>query len=72
MRELHLEVIALDKDSGGHYGENFLIKTKEDFETQFKEFKEKVPFFRWYYEIVTDEILTDEEEALINELEEMF
>lgn len=72
MRNLHLEVLALDKDSSGHYGENMLIKSRDDFEQQFNAFKTRVPFCRWYYEILTDEVLSDEENEFINELEKIF
>lgn len=70
-RKLHLQVIAFDKDSGANYGENFIIGSKEDFDKEFNGFKVRVPFARWYYEIIPDEILTEEEETLVKEFEEL-
>lgn len=48
-------VIALDKDSSASYSETLHFTNKEQFLTQYVEFKDNVPFSRWYAEVDADD-----------------
>jgi len=53
---------ACDKDSSAGYVKSYEFKDKEQFLAQYNEFKDEVPFSRWYVEVESEDIAT---EALI-------
>ena len=69
---LHATIHAFDKDSSEFFGKSLAIETKEDLEKQYKEFAEKVPFSRWFYEIDVDHDLTPEEDKILDGYEWAF
>jgi len=57
---MKINLHACDKDSSAGYSKTILFENKEDFLEQYNEFKEEVPFSRWYLDLDTDEDGTEE------------
>ena len=64
---IYAQIYAFDKNSSGCYSENLAFETKEQLEIQFKNFEENVPFPNWFYEIATEDVLTEEEEEILGD-----
>jgi hypothetical protein len=50
---------ACDKDSSGGYVKTYEFKNKEQFLEAYNEFKEEVPFPRWYVEVESEDDATE-------------
>jgi hypothetical protein len=59
-----ITLTACDKDSSGGYVKTYEFQNKGQFLTLFNEFKDEVPFGRWYVEVTSEE---DETEKLVEE-----
>jgi hypothetical protein len=65
-----INAYAFDKDSSAMYGEQIKSNTKEEFNSQMKEFEDSIPFRKYYTELtfIGDE-LTEEQERIIEDYE---
>lgn len=54
---MNATLTACDKDSsgGGGYVKTYEFKDKEEFLALYNEFKDEVPFSRWYVEVESDD-----------------
>ena len=64
---MRLTIHAFDKNSSANYSESMEVETKEELDSKFKDFEENVPFLKWFYEIQTDEVLSEEEEEVLSD-----
>ena len=61
---------AFDKNSSAHCGEQIRAETKEEFNSQMKEFEDSIPFSKYYTELIfIGDELTEEEESIIEDYE---
>ena len=56
---MNATLTACDKDSSAGYVKSYEFKDKEQFLTLYNEFKEEVPFSRWYIEVESEEAETE-------------
>ncbi len=59
---------ACDKDSSAGYVDTLHFADKEDFLSQYNQYKENVPFSRWYIEVESED--TDTEKLVESWLED--
>ena len=64
---MRLTIHAFDKNSSANYSESMEVETKEELDSKFKDFEDNVPFHKWYYEIQTEEALSEEEEEVLSD-----
>ena len=64
---IHVQAHAFDKSSSATFSKSLAFETKEELNKQFKVFEEEVPFSKWYYELQTEEVLTEKEEEVLSE-----
>jgi len=50
-----INLIACDKDSSGGYTKTYEFENKGQFLTLYNEFKEEVPFARWYLDVTSND-----------------
>ena len=65
-----ISAYAFDKDTSAMYGEQIKASTKEEFNSQMKEFEDSIPFRKYYTELLfdTDE-LTEEQQSIVEDYE---
>ncbi len=65
-----INAYAFDKDSSAMCGQQIRANTKEEFNSQMKEFEDSIPFRKYYTELtfIGDE-LTEEQERIIEDYE---
>lgn len=68
---IRLQIFAFDKDSSGNYSKTIAVEDKEDFTAQVEEFEKEVPFSRFFSDIEPCNTLSDEEEKLFEEFEDI-
>lgn len=69
MTQVHVQIMAFDKNSGDSYSRNIVASTKESFNKQVEEFENEVPFNKYYVEIIPDESLTEEQQEIVSDHE---
>lgn len=57
---MNATLTACDKDSSAGYVDTLKFENKEQFLERYNEFKENVPFSRWYVEVESEETETEE------------
>ena len=57
--KMTVTLTACDKDSSGGYVKTYTFKNKGQFLTFYNEFKEEVPFSRWYVEVESENEATE-------------
>jgi hypothetical protein len=57
---MNATLTACDKDSSAGYVKTYDFENKEQFLEAYNEFKEEVPFSRWYVEVESEETETEE------------
>jgi len=69
MTQVHVQIMAFDKNSGDNYSRNIVASTKESFNKQVEEFENDVPFSKYYVEIIPDESLNEEQQEIVSDHE---
>ena len=64
-----MNAYAFDKDTSAMYGEQIKANTKEEFNSQMKEFEDSIPFRRYYTELISDSDLSDEDAEIVEDYE---
>ena len=67
--EVYVQATAFDKNSSDSIGRSIVAETKEDFNRQVEEFEASIPFTRYYTTLVSDDILTPEQELIVSDYE---
>jgi hypothetical protein len=67
--EVYVQATAFDKNSNDSMGRSIVAETKEDFNRQVEEFEASIPFTRYYTTLVSDDILTPEQELIVSDYE---
>ncbi len=67
--EVYVQATAFDKNSNDSMGRSIVAETKEDFNRQVEEFEASIPFTRYYTTLVSDDVLTPEQELIVSDYE---
>jgi hypothetical protein len=67
--EVYVQATAFDKNSNDSVGRSIMAETKEDFNRQVEEFEASIPFTRYYTTLVSDDVLTPEQELIVSDYE---
>lgn len=67
--EVYVQATAFDKNSNDSIGRSIVAETKEDFNRQVEEFEASIPFTRFYTTLVSDDVLTPEQELIVSDYE---
>ena len=67
MENVYVQIIAFDKHSSNSFSRTIVADTKESFNKQVKEFEDEVPFTKYYTELLADDVLTDEQLAIVED-----
>jgi len=67
--EVYVQATAFDKNSNDSMGRSIVAETKEDFNRQVEEFEASIPFTRFYTTLVSDDVLTPEQELIVSDYE---
>lgn len=67
--EVYVQVTAFDKNSNDEFGRSINADTKESFNQQVEEFESMIPFTKYYITMVSDDVLTPEQESIIEDYE---
>ena len=69
MKPVYIQIIAFDKHSNQNFGKSIIANTKESFNKQVEEFENNVPFTKFYTELISDDILDEEQQKIIEDHE---
>ena len=64
-----INAYAFDKNSSAMCGEQIRANTKEEFNSQMKEFEDSIPFSKYYTELISDSELSDEDAEIVEDYE---
>ena len=67
--QVYVLVTAFDKNSNNNMGRSIVADTKEKFNRQVEEFELSIPYTKYYMTLVTDDILTSEQELIVSDYE---
>jgi hypothetical protein len=67
--EVYIQATAFDKNSNDNTGRSIVADTKESFNRQVEEFESSIPYTKFYVTLVSDDVLTPEQELIISDYE---
>ena len=67
--QVYVHITAFDKNSNDNMGRSITADTKEKFNRQVEEFKLSVPYTKYYITLVSDDVLTPEQELIVSDYE---
>lgn len=67
--QVYVQVTAFDKNSNNNMGRSIVADTKEKFNRQVEEFELSIPYTKYYMTLVTDDVLTPEQELIVSDYE---
>jgi hypothetical protein len=67
--EVYIQATAFDKNSNENMGRSIVADTKESFNRQVEEFESSIPYTKFYVTLVSDDVLTPEQESIISDYE---
>lgn len=67
--QVYVQVTAFDKNSNDNMGRSIVADTKEKFNRQVEEFELSIPYTKYYMTLVTDDVLTPEQELIVSDYE---
>jgi hypothetical protein len=67
--EVYVQVTAFDKNSNDNFGRTIVADDKESFNSQVEEFESMIPFTKFYITMVSDDVLTPEQELIVGDYE---
>jgi hypothetical protein len=62
--EVCIQITAFDKNSNDNIGRTIIAKNKKSFNIQVEEFEAAIPYTKYYTTLVSDGILTKEQESI--------
>jgi hypothetical protein len=69
MEKVYVQIIAFDKNSNDNFGRNIVADNKDSFNKQVEEFESEIPFTKYYTELSSDDVLTDEQLTIVEDHE---
>ena len=67
--EVYVQATAFDKNSNDSMGRSIVADNKEDFNAQVEEFESSIPYTKYYTTLVSDDVLTPEQELIVGDYE---
>ena len=67
--QVYVQVTAFDKNSNDNMGRSIVADTKEKFNKQVEEFELSIPCTKYYITLVSDDVLTPEQELIVSDYE---
>ena len=67
--QVYVQVTAFDKNSNDNMGRSIIADTKEKFNHQVEEFELSIPYTKYYITLVSDDVLTPEQELIVSDYE---
>ena len=67
--QVYVQITAFDKNSNDNMGRSIIADNKEKFNRQVEEFELSVPYTKYYMTLVTDGVLTPEQELIVSDYE---
>ena len=67
--QFYVQITAFDKNSNDNMGRSIIADTKEKFNRQVEEFELSVPYTKYYMTLVSDDVLTPEQELIVSDYE---
>jgi hypothetical protein len=67
--EVYVQVTAFDKNSNDNFWTTVIADDKESFNLQVEEFESRIPFTKYYITMVSDNVLTPEQELIVGDYE---
>ena len=67
--QVYVQVTAFDKNSNDNMGRSIVADTKEKFNKQVEEFELSIPYTKYYITLVSDDVLTPEQELIVSDYE---
>ena len=67
--QVYVQITAFDKNSNDNMGRIIVADTKEKFNRQVEEFELSVPYTKYYMTLVSDDVLTPEQELIVSDYE---
>ena len=67
--QVYVQVTAFDKNSNDNMGRSIVADTKEKFNRQVEEFELSIPYTKYFMILVTDDVLTPEQELIVSDYE---
>jgi uncharacterized protein YjaG (DUF416 family) len=67
--EVYVQVTAFDKDSNDNFWTTVIADDKESFNQQVEKFESMIPFTKYYITMVSDNVLTPEQELIVGDYE---
>jgi hypothetical protein len=67
--EVYVQATAFDKNSNDSMGRSIVADNKEDFNAQVEEFELSIPYTKYYTTLVSDDVLTPEQELIVGDYE---
>jgi hypothetical protein len=62
--KVYIQITAFDKNSNDNIGRTIVAKSKESFNKQVEEFEASIPYTKYYTTLVSDDVLTTEQELI--------
>ena len=67
--QVYVQITAFDKNSNDNMGRSIIADNKEKFNRQVEEFELSVPYTKYYMTLVSDDVLTPEQELIVSDYE---
>ena len=67
--QVYVQITAFDKNSNDNMGRSIIADTKEKFNRQVEEFELSIPYTKYYITLVSDDVLTPEQELIVSDYE---
>ena len=67
--QVYVQITAFDKNSNDNMGRSIIADTKEKFNRQVEEFELSIPYTKYYITLVSDDVLTTEQELIVSDYE---
>lgn len=67
--QVYVQITAFDKNSNDNVGRSIVADTKESFNRQVEEFELSIPYTKYYTSLVSDDVLTPEQELIVGDYE---
>ena len=69
IEQVYVQITAFDKNSNDSMGRSIVAKTKKSFNRQVEEFEQSIPYTKYYTSLISDDILTQEQELITSDYE---
>ena len=67
--QVYVQITVFDKNSNDNMGRSITADTKEEFNHQVEEFELSIPYTKYYMTLVSDDVLTPEQELIVSDYE---